>query len=56
MPFIDFQGLLDSGTYRLVVASNPVYISFFKVRKISLFQHYHKGFGMISGFIKTYSS
>jgi hypothetical protein len=36
MPFVDFQGLLDSGTHRLVVADKPVYVSFFKVRKISL--------------------
>jgi hypothetical protein len=34
MPFTDFQGLLDSGTYRLVVPGRPVYISIFKVRKV----------------------
>jgi hypothetical protein len=33
LPFLDFKGLLDSGTYRLVMPNMPVYISIFKVRK-----------------------
>jgi hypothetical protein len=32
LPFVDFKGLLDSGTYRFITPGKPVYIDFFKVR------------------------
>jgi hypothetical protein len=44
MPFVDFQGLLDTETYKLVVPGIPVYISFFKVRKVTFI---FKGVGCI---------
>jgi len=32
LPFVDFKGLLDSGTYRFITPGQPVYINLFQVR------------------------
>ena len=31
LPFVDFKGLLDSGTYRFITPGQPAYISVFQV-------------------------
>lgn len=32
LPFVDFKGLLDTGTYRLLIPGLPPYINLFAVR------------------------
>jgi hypothetical protein len=32
LPFVDFKGLLDSGTYRFITPGQPAYINLFQVR------------------------
>jgi hypothetical protein len=41
MPFVGLQGLLDAGTYSLIVPDIPVYISFFKASNITLSYYCH---------------
>jgi hypothetical protein len=40
MPFSDFKGLLDIGTYRFAVAGLSVYLELFDVSMKNIFHYY----------------